>query len=67
MDYSVTTSLQEEKKKKKLILNKKFDLNNKKIFLLLNEDIVMPLNIKKKFYNYLSTYMPHSTLRKKKG
>ena len=66
MDYSVTTSLQEEKKKK-MILNKKFDLNNKKIFLLLNEDIVMPLNIKKKFYNYLSTYMLHSTLRKKKG
>ena len=59
-DYSVTISLQDEKKMKNLLSNKKTYL------LLLNEDIVMPLKLKKKFHNYLSTYMLHSKLRKER-
>ena len=60
IDYSVSIGFQEEKKMKNLLLNKKSYL------LLLNDDVVMPLKLKKKFHNYLSTYMLHSKLRKER-
>ena len=61
IDYSVPISLQVENKIPNLLLNKK------NFFLLLNEDIVMVLKFKQKFHKYLSTYMLHSMLRKKRG